>query len=82
MEDLKNNEFENLFRSYTNSKHAISVSSCTAGLFLLYYVLGIKKNDVVIVSSQTHAATALSFCAKLKPIFNRLRKKVWEYRCF
>ena len=39
----KNNEFENLFRSYTNSKHAISVSSCTAGLFLLYYVLGIKK---------------------------------------
>ncbi len=66
----KNNEFENLFRSYTNSKHAISVSSCTAGLFLLYYVLGIKKNDEVIVSSQTHAATALSFCALgAKPVF-------------
>ena len=66
----KNHEFENLFQKFTKSKYAISVSSCTAGLFLLYYVLGIKKNDEIIVSSQTHAATALSFSALgAKPIF-------------
>lgn len=57
----KTHEFENSFKKYVNSKFAISVSSCTAGLFLLYYCLGIRKGDEVIVSSQTHAATALSF---------------------
>ncbi len=54
----KTPEFEALFSKFTNSKYSIAVSSCTAGLHLFYFTLGIKKGDEVIVSSQTHVATA------------------------
>lgn len=50
--------FENSFSKYTKAKFSISVSSCTAGLHLLYFTLGIGKHDEVIVSAQTHVATA------------------------
>ena len=32
-------EFEELFKSYTKSKFAVSVSSCTAGMHLFYFAL-------------------------------------------
>tara|TARA_B100002051_G_C16739011_1_gene643073 strand:+ start:128 stop:1279 length:1152 start_codon:yes stop_codon:yes gene_type:complete len=51
-------KFENSFKKYTNSKEAISVSSCTAGMHLTYFSLGIKKGDEVIVPAQTHISTA------------------------
>ncbi len=54
----KTPEFEKLFSKFTGSKYSIAVSSCTAGLHLFYFTLGIKKGDEVIVSSQTHVATA------------------------
>ena len=50
--------FEEKFRKYVGSKYAIAVSSCTAGMHLSYLALGIKKGDEVIVTSQTHVATA------------------------
>ena len=52
------NIFENQFKKFTGAKDAIAASSCTAGLHLLYFTLGIKKGDEVIVPSQTHLATA------------------------
>ncbi len=54
----KSIEFENKFASFTKSKYAISVSSCTAGMHLIYFSLGIGKNDEVLVPAQTHVATA------------------------
>ena len=51
-------EFENLFTKFTKSRDSIAVSSCTAGMHLFYFVLGIRKGDEVIVPAQTHTATA------------------------
>jgi dTDP-4-amino-4,6-dideoxygalactose transaminase len=38
--------------------HATTVSSCTAGLHLLYIHLGVGPGDEVIVPAETHVATA------------------------
>ncbi len=51
-------KFENDFATFTKAPYAISVSSCTAGMHLFYLAIGLKKGDEVIVSSQTHVATA------------------------
>ena len=49
---------ENLFKGYTNSKYATTVSNCTSGLHLACLALGLKAGDEVIVPAQTHVATA------------------------
>jgi perosamine synthetase len=54
----KSELFENAFREFTGASHAISVSSCTAGMHLIYHALGFGLGDEVIVPSQTHVATA------------------------
>ena len=51
-------EFENIFSKFTKSPFAVSISSCTAGMHLLYFTLGIGIGDEVIVPAQTHVATA------------------------
>lgn len=51
--------FENGFAAMLGrSAHATSVSSCTAGLHLIYMHLGVGPGDEVIVPAQTHVATA------------------------
>jgi len=62
--------FEEKFSNYVGSKYAIAVSSCTAGMHLSYLALGIKEGDEVIVTSQTHVATAhcIEFVGA-KPVF-------------
>ena len=50
--------FEHDFAEFTGAKNAISVASCTAGMHLVYYALGLKPGDEVIVPAQTHTATA------------------------
>lgn len=50
--------FENKFKKFTKAKYSIAVSSCTAGMHLFYYAVGIGKGDEVIVPAQTHLATA------------------------
>ena len=52
------NEFEDIFADFTGSEKAVSVSSCTAGMHLVYMSLGLGPGDEVIVPSQTHIATA------------------------
>lgn len=63
-------EFEKKFAQYTKAPHAISVASCTAGLHLAYFYLGIKPGDEVIVPAQTHVATvhAVELCGGT-PVF-------------
>lgn len=51
-------EFEASFAEYTEAPHAVSVSSCTAGMHLIYFALGLGPGDEVIVPAQTHIATA------------------------
>jgi perosamine synthetase len=51
-------EFESSFADFTEAPHAVSVSSCTAGMHLVYFALGLGPGDEVIVPAQTHVATA------------------------
>lgn len=50
--------FENEFAAYTGAPHAVTVSSCTAGMHLVWFALGLGSGDEVIVPAQTHVATA------------------------
>lgn len=54
----KATEFEASFAEYTKAPCAVSVSSCTAGLHLVYFAKGIGAGDEVIVPAMTHTATA------------------------
>ena len=63
-------EFEKKFSSFVGSKYSIGVSSCTAGMHMIYYYLGLKKGDEVIIPAQTHVATAMAVEAVgAKPVF-------------
>ncbi|MFH2001309.1 MAG: aminotransferase class I/II-fold pyridoxal phosphate-dependent enzyme [Planctomycetota bacterium] len=53
----KTKEFEDRFAEYVGAKHAIALSSCTAGLHLAFIALGIGEGDEVITSPMTFAAT-------------------------
>jgi dTDP-4-amino-4,6-dideoxygalactose transaminase len=50
--------FEADFKAFTGAPHAISVSSCTAGMHLIWFTLGLTAGDEVIVPAMTHVATA------------------------
>jgi len=66
----KVDKFENNFSEYTLSKNSISVSSCTAGMHLIYINLGYGPGDEVIVPAQTHVSTAHAVALTgAKPIF-------------
>ena len=53
-------KFENAFKKFTSSKHAVAVTNATAALHLSLMALGIGKNDEVIVPNMTFLATANS----------------------
>lgn len=65
-------EFERKLSFYfgLNKKKLLSTSSCTASLHLYYLSIGLTKNDEVIMSAQTHVATAhaVEACGA-KPVF-------------
>lgn len=56
----RSKDFEAAFAGWTGAHHAVSVSSCTAGLHLLWFSFGVGPGDEVIVPAQTHTATAHS----------------------
>lgn len=51
-------EFEETFRNYIGSVHALAVCNCTVGLEMALRVLGIGPGDEVIVPDYTYPATA------------------------
>jgi len=66
----KSEEFEKKFKKFTKAKYAVCVSSCTAGMHLFYFSLGIGPKDEVILPAQTHVATAHAIeLTGAKPIF-------------
>lgn len=54
----KSQAFEKEFAAYTGAPYAVSVSSCTAAMHLVYFDLGLGPGDEVVVPAQTHTATA------------------------
>ncbi len=50
--------FEEMFKRYKGTKHAVAVNSCTAALHLSMLALGIGPGDEVLVPTMTFAATA------------------------
>ena len=52
--------FEDAFREYIGSTHAVAVNSCTAGLHLSMLVAGLKPGDEVITTPMTFCATVNS----------------------
>ncbi|MHA2098421.1 MAG: DegT/DnrJ/EryC1/StrS family aminotransferase [Candidatus Kariarchaeaceae archaeon] len=51
-------QFESDFARYIGCKHAIAVNSCTAALHLALDAIGIQRDDIVITTPMTFAATA------------------------
>ena len=51
-------KFEDMFRDYIGSRHAVALHSCTAGIHLAMIVSGLRPGDEVITTSMTFAATA------------------------
>ncbi len=51
-------EFERAFAHYVGSRHAVAVSSCTAGLHLALDAIGLKPGEEVLVPTTTFTATA------------------------
>ncbi len=56
-------KFEEMFREYKSSKHAVAVASCTAALHLSLLALELKPGDEVIT-------TPMTFCATLNAILH------------
>lgn len=50
--------FEERFAAYVGAKHAVAVSSATAGLHLALDAIGLKPDDEVITSDYTFTSTA------------------------
>jgi len=62
--------FEEKFRDYVGSKHAIAINSCTAGLHLSLVAAGVGQGDEVITTPYTFAATGeVIIEVRAKPIF-------------
>ena len=59
--------FEKSFKQFTNAESSISCSSCTAGMHLAYFNLGIGPEDEVIVPAMSHVATAhaVEYCGNV-----------------
>ncbi len=66
----KVHKFEEMFREYKGTKHAMALNSCTAVLHLSMIAIGIGTGDEVIVPTMTFAGTANAVIhAGAKPVF-------------
>lgn len=62
--------FEERFRTYIGSEHAIALNSCTAGLHLTQLAAGIGQGDEVITTPYTFVASANTIIhTGAKPVF-------------
>ncbi len=63
-------EFEQRFAEYTRSRHAVALTSATAGMHLLLHALGIGPGDEVITPSMTWVSTVnLIVLMGAEPVF-------------
>ena len=72
-------EFEKKFAEYVGCKHAISVNSCTNGLFLALKAIGICEGDEVITTPFTFCASANVIChCDATPVFVDIDKDTFN----
>src|SRR3989338_8281649 len=72
-------EFERRFAEFCSVKHALAVSSGTAGLHAALHAVGIKAGDEVITTPFTFAATANSILmCHAKPVFVDIDKETFN----
>ena len=50
--------FEKLLSEYTGARYAVCVSSGTAALHIIYHALGLEKDNEIITTPNTFAATS------------------------
>ena len=68
-------EFENKFKNFIKTKHAIALNSCTAALDLSIRVNNFKKGKKILVPAITFSATAaVVLHNNLEPIFVDINK--------
>lgn len=72
-------EFENKVAKYVGAKYAVAVSSGTAALHMACFAAGISKDDEVIVSALTFAASsnAVLYCGGV-PVFADIDPKTYN----
>ena len=72
-------EFEETWRRYIGTRHAIAVNSCTAALHIALECISIGKGDEVIVPSNTFVSTAnvVLFCGA-KPVFAEIDPRTFN----
>ena len=73
------NLFEEKVKEYTGAKHAVAVTSCTAGIHLALKALNVEPGDYVICSSLTFVATVspIIYCGA-EPIFVDSEEGSWN----
>ena len=73
------NMFEDIVKKYTNSKYAVAVTSCTAGIHLGLRALRVKEGDYILCSSLTFVATVnpILYCGA-EPIFIDSEEGSWN----
>lgn len=70
--------FEREFCAITETQHAAALSSGTAALHLALIILGVKPNDLVLVSDLTFAATANAIrYVGAQPVFIDAEPETW-----
>jgi dTDP-4-amino-4,6-dideoxygalactose transaminase len=70
--------FEREFCAVTQTQHAAALSSGTAALHLALLILGVKANDLVLVSDLTFAATANAIrYVGAQPVFIDAEPETW-----
>ena len=72
-------KFEDIIKEYTGAKHAIAVTSGTAGIHLGLKALGVGEGDYVICSSLTFIGTVnpIIYCGA-EPIFVDSEEGTWN----
>ena len=72
-------QFEDSFSKYVDTKYGVAVSNGTVAIHLALVVLGIGKDDEVIIPSFTMIATAFAVCyTGAKPVFVDADKDTWN----
>jgi dTDP-4-amino-4,6-dideoxygalactose transaminase len=73
------NMFEEKVKEYTGAKHAVAVSSGTAGIHLALKALNVREGDYVICSSLTFIGTVnpIIYCGA-EPIFVDSEESTWN----
>lgn len=75
----KTEAFEDNFRRYVQSRYAVGVNSCTAGLHLSLIAVGVGRGDQVITSPMTFPATANAIVHQgAVPVFVDIRKDTFN----